>query len=506
MERMMETTTRESGRLVIVSNRLPVVFERGEDGLRTRPGSGGLVTALGPVLRDRGGIWIGWSGLPDSDHEEVHRRLSDTSRSAGYELRAVPLSAEELAQYYHGFANEILWPLFHDLHSHCNFDPSYWDAYRAVNQKFARHIQEAVLPDDFIWIHDYHLMRAASELRALGTRNPLGFFLHIPFPPPDIFLKLPWRFQILEALLAHDLIGFQTMRDKRNFIHCVRMLLPDVPVRTTGGFHLLRSDGREQRAGVFPISIDVQEFQRLAQSREVSESAWYIHEALPERQIVLGVDRLDYTKGIPSRLEAFRDLLRRYPEVRGDITLVQVVVPSRTDIPEYHGLKTEIERLVGEINGEFTSTGWIPIHYYFRHLTRGELLGYYRTAEIALITPIKDGMNLVAKEYVACNIEYNGVLILSEFAGAAAQLHRDALLVNPYDIRGTADAMHTAFTMPEEERRRRMRRLRATVRRYDIYRWVESFLDAAASRHLHDFPVVSEYVPQIDTRDLGVSI
>lgn len=498
------STTR--GRLVIVSNRLPVVFERGEDGLRTRPGSGGLVTALGPVLRDRGGIWIGWSGLPDDEQGEVEHLLDGSSASAGYALRSVPLTAEELELYYYGFANEILWPLFHDLQSHCNFDPVYWAAYREVNRKFAQHVAEAVGDEDFIWVHDYHLMLTGAELRERGLGNPLGFFLHIPFPPPDIFIKLPWRFNVLHALLDFDLLGFQTMRDKRNFVQCVRMLLPEIPVRAEGGFHVMQHHGRELRAGVFPISIDVREFRRLAASKEVSESAWYIHEALPDRQIVLGVDRLDYTKGIPYRLEAFRMLLRNHPDLRGRITLVQVVVPSRTDIPEYFDLKTKIERLVGEINGEFTTSGWVPIHYLFRHLTRGELLGYYRTAEIALVTPIKDGMNLVAKEYITCNLEGNGVLILSEFAGAAAQLHRDALLVNPYDIEGTAEALHVAFMMDHDERRRRMRRMRATVRRYDIYRWVESFLDAAASRHLHDFPMVSEYIPPYDTTELGVSI
>ena len=503
---MNGTSTTSGGRLVIVSNRLPVVFERTGSGLRSRPGSGGLVTALAPVLRDRGGIWIGWSGLPDTEQPEVEQLLGDTSSAAGYTLRSVPLTEAELELYYHGFANEILWPLFHDLQSHCNFDPAYWTAYREVNQKFARHITGTAAEDDFVWVHDYHLMLAGSALRELGMRNPLGFFLHIPFPPPDIFIKMPWRFHVLHSLLDFDLLGFQTMRDKRNFVQCVRMLLPEVPVRVEGGFHILQHHQREVRAGVFPISIDVREFQRLAASNEVSESAWYIHESLPDREIVLGVDRLDYTKGIPYRLEAFRDLLRRYPEVRERITLVQVVVPSRTDIPEYHDLKIEIERLVGEINGEFTTSGWVPIHYLYRHLTRGELLGYYRTAEIALVTPIKDGMNLVAKEYIACNIEYNGVLILSEFAGAAAQLHRDALLVNPYDIEGTADALYAAFTMDHDERRRRMRRMRATVRRYDIYRWVESFLDAAASRHLHDFPVVTEYIPPYDTTELGVSI
>ncbi|MBN1446579.1 MAG: trehalose-6-phosphate synthase [Bacteroidetes bacterium] len=482
-------------RLIIVSNRLPVVFERQDGALTFRSGSGGLVTALAPVLRDRGGMWIGWSGLSDSQQEEVNTVLKDSSTASGYELAAVPLSEEELELYYHGFSNEIVWPLFHDLQSHCHFVPEYWHAYQRVNRKFAEQVFAETRSTDYIWVHDYHLMSVAYELRTMGVNAPLGFFLHIPFPPPDIFIKLPWRFQILRALLEYDLIGFQTVRDKRNFIQCVRMLLKDVSVRSTGGFHLCTTEHREVRIGVFPISIDYNEFERLARSREVSEAAWYIHEDLPHQQIVLGIDRLDYTKGIPYRLKAFRNALRRFPELQESMTLVQVVVPSRTDIPKYNDLKVEIERLVSEINGEFTRSGWVPIHYIFRHLTRTELLAYYRTAEIALITPIKDGMNLVSKEYCACNIEKNGVLILSEFAGAVSQLQKNALLVNPYDIEGVAEALHQAFTMNYAERGRRMRQLRVTVKRNDIYHWVESFLGAAISRDLSDYPLMTEYIP-----------
>lgn len=492
-------------RLIIVSNRLPVVFERKEGILSFRSGSGGLVTALAPVLRDRGGMWIGWSGLPEDDHEEVQHVLQDSSIASGYDLAAVSLSEEDLELYYHGFSNEILWPLFHDLQSHCNFLPAYWHAYQHVNRMFAEHIFEHTRPSDYIWVHDYHLMNVAVELRGMGVESPLGYFLHIPFPPPDIFIKLPWRFQILRALLEYDLVGFQTMRDKRNFIQCVRMLLKDVSTRSMGGFHLCATEQREVRVGVFPISIDYDEFERLARSQDVSEAAWYIHEDLPHQQIVLGIDRLDYTKGIPYRLEAFRNALRRFPELRESMTLVQVVVPSRTDIPKYHDLKVEIERLVSEINGEFTRSGWVPIHYIFRHLSRTELLAYYRTAEIALITPIKDGMNLVSKEYSACNIENNGVLIMSEFAGAAAQLQKHALMVNPYDVEGVAEALHDAFHMNYDERGSRMRQLRSTVRRYDIYRWVESFLGAALSKNLSDYPVISEYIP--DQRpEFGTSV
>ncbi|PLX31109.1 MAG: trehalose-6-phosphate synthase [Ignavibacteria bacterium] len=493
-------------RLMIVSNRLPVVFQREDDRLTWRSGSGGLVTALAPVLRDRGGLWIGWSGLPSSDQDEVDDALSESSAATGYELKAVPLTEEELELYYHGFANEVLWPLFHDLQSHCNFQPEYWHSYLQVNRKFAMHIKRQLQAGDYIWVHDYHLMNVAAELRELELDTPVGFFLHIPFPPPDIFVKLPWRFHILRALLSYDLVGFQTMRDKRNFVQCLRMLMKEYPVRSTGGFHICSTEVRDVRIGVFPISIDYHDFERRARHKDVSEAAWYIHEHLQQQQIVLGIDRLDYTKGIPYRLKAFRNALRRFPELQESMTLVQVVVPSRTDIAKYNALKIEIESLVSEINGEFTRSGWVPIHYIFRHLTRTELLGYYRTAEIALITPIKDGMNLVAKEYCACNIEDNGVLILSEFAGTAAQLHKHALLVNPYDVEGVAEALRDAFSMPYDERAERMRQLRSSVRRYDIYRWVERFLEAAISRHLADYPVVAEYIPPDYGDDFGASV
>jgi trehalose 6-phosphate synthase len=390
----------------------------------------------------------------------------------------------------------VVWPLFHDLQSHCRFDPEYWEAYQEVNHTFAAVIAENTGPDDFIWVHDYHLMLAARELRRIGVASKLGFFLHIPFPPLDLFIKLPWRREILGALLQYDLIGFQTMRDRRNFIHCVRTLVGPVESCGRGQVCELHLGAEALRVGAFPISIDFGAFERDAASREVSESAWHIHENLPERQIVLGLDRMDYTKGIPYRLRAFRHLLANHPDIRGKITLVQVVVPSRRGIPEYEALKTEIERLVGEINGAFTDqTGWVPIHYSYRSLDRYELLGYYRAAEIALVTPLKDGMNLVAKEYCASSLEENCVLILSEFAGAAAELQRGALLVNPYDIVGVSDALRVAFHMPPSERHTRMHRMRQTIRKHDIFWWVDSFLTASIAKSLDNFPVVDEYVP-----------
>lgn len=484
-------------RLLIVSNRLPVVLTKKGRKWSAAPGSGGLVTALAPVLRNRGGLWIGWPGTVEASAKQLAKALAGATRQSGFTLKPVPLTREERDRYYFGMANEIIWPMFHDLFTRCSFDPTYWSSYQGVNRKFAEVITEQ-LNGDYIWVHDYHLMSVGQELRQMGVTESIGFFLHTPFPPLDVFMKLPWRFQILRALVSYDLIGFQTLRDRRNFTQCVRTLIRDASVRGKGQVLTLGLRDRDVRVGAFPISIDYREFAHLAGTKEVAEQAWTIRRHLPNSQIILGIDRLDYTKGIPERLRAFSNALIRYPELRERIVLIQIVVPSRRQIPEYQDLKAEIEGLVSEINGQFTRSGWVPIHYMFRSLDRRELLAYYRTAEIALVTPLKDGMNLIAKEYCASSPEEHCVLILSEFAGAAAQLQTGALLVNPYDEEGVADAIYDAFTMPIAERKRRMRKLRASVRKQDIYWWVNSFLEAAIAKRLNNFPIGEDYLPQIE--------
>jgi trehalose 6-phosphate synthase len=488
-------------RLTVVSNRLAIVVDKGGEGQwQVRPGSGGLVTALGPVLRDRGGQWIGWLGsnLREMlDQDTLNGLLEQGSRETGYSLKPVELSQEEIEKYYFGFSNEILWPLFHDLPSRCNFDPSYWRVYDQVNAKFAEVVAANTSEEeDYAWIHDYQLILVADHLKKMGVERRTGFFLHIPFPPLDGFIRLPWRFQILRALLQYDLVGFQTVRDRRNFMDCVRTLIPES--RFVGHGHVLRclTPERDILIGTFPISIDFKQFAEFASTKEVQDEAWIIHANLPDRQLILGVDRLDYTKGIPLRLQAFANALERYPDLRRKTSLIQVVVPSREEVPEYEALKSEIERLVGEINGRFTEVGWTPIHYIYRSLNRIELMAYYRTCEIALITPLKDGMNLVAKEFCACSIENNGVLILSDFAGAAAQLHHGALMVNPFDIEGMADVIHRACTMTVAERQRRMEKLRRSIQRYDIFRWVNAFLQAAVNQDLEEFPQAELFVPK----------
>jgi trehalose 6-phosphate synthase/phosphatase len=484
-------------RLVIASNRLPIILERIEGKWQLKPGSGGLVTAMAPVLRNRGGLWIGWPGT--QVYEDIQKPMSIASRNAGYSMKPILLNQDKVDLYYRGMANEVIWPLFHDLQSYCNFDPAYWRAYSNVNEKFAKVISDSTGSEDFIWVHDYHLMKVAQELRRLNVQSKTGFFLHTPFPPLDIFLKLPWRLQLLRALLAYDMIGFQTLRDRRNFVNCLRTLTKGIRTKGKGLVQRLKLGDRNIHVGSFPISIDFNEFSNLAKSKEVADHAWYIHEDLSNFKIILGIDRLDYTKGILNRIKAFRNALQRYPQIRHKVTLIQVVVPSRRTIPMYQELKTSIERLISEVNGQFTSSGWVPIHYIHRSLTKTELLAYYRTAEIALITPLKDGMNLVAKEYCASNVDGKGALILSEFAGAASELHKNAILVNPYNIEEVADAIYFAYKMKNKERKVRMKKLRRRIRRHDIYWWVNSYLQAAFSGKLDQFPLIDEYIPSLNS-------
>lgn len=473
-------------RLIVVSNRLPVSLCKEGECWHVETGKGGLITALAPVLRNRGGDWIGWTGA--GADVDLRAQLKGYSRQEGYSLHGVNLTEEEVHDFYHGFSNEVIWPLFHDFPSACNFHQAYFDAYLAVNRKFAQVVVGRSEEDDYVWVHDYHLMHLAQKIRKLGGERRTGFFLHIPFPSQDIFLKLPWRRQMLEALLEYDLIGFQTFRDRRNFIRCMSILFKDWRQYGRGPVVHLSNGIRTIKVGYFPISIDFREFSTLARTRESAELAERVASAFRRRTLVLGADRLDYTKGIPQRLLAFRALLKKYPQLRTKISLVQIVVPSRERVPEYQAMKHRIEGLVSEINGEYSEPGWVPVYYLYRSLSRDELIGYYRAASIAFVTPLRDGMNLVAKEFCACNVDGDGVVILSEFAGAAAQFQRGALLVNPYDVEGVADALYAACQMPPAERRRRMQKLKTTVRKYDIYWWVNSFLGAAFGKKLEDFP------------------
>ncbi len=483
-------------RLIVVSNRLPFALDStGEDLWTVTPATGGLVSAIEPVLRERGGTWIGWPGTAGEIPGEP---LAKATRHAGYKVVPVALSETERDEFYYGYSNEVIWPLFHDLQNFCNFEPGYWQAYKQVNVRYAEAIARSAQPDDFIWVHDYHLMYVAQALREQSVAQKLSaltFFLHIPFPPYDIFAKLPQQQRLLRALLQFDLLGFQTRRDVRNFIQCVRRLMLDVKILPRRQLQLIRFEKREIRVGHFPIGIDFTSFENGAKSETVEQGAQRLRVVFPGCQLILGSDRLDYSKGIPERLRAFRTALELHPELRGRVVLIQIVVPSRVEIPRYHEFKKRIDRLVGDINGRFSTSTWFPVQYHFRGLDRDDLLAHYRACDIAFITPLKDGMNLVAKEYCACRVEEDGVLILSQFAGAAEQLKPGAVLVNPYDVEEMADTILKAFRMNESERSTRMKRMRRGVREENVFWWVDSFLRSGAKLAAHSERIVRRRHP-----------
>lgn len=464
-----DNSTHSDQRLVLVSNRIPLSFTHEGGRLVAKTSSGGLVTALEPILREHGGIWLG--NVESEDTAELRSELEAATNDARFRYVPVSLTKEEQANYYEGFSNEVLWPLFHDLQSRCVFNPVYWEFYQRVNRKFADAVHAEAGTGDMIWVQDYQLLQVAHFLREHCPAAFLSFFLHIPFPSPDIFAKLPWRDEVLNGLLAYDFIGLQTGRDERNLVSCIRCFAPEVKVTGRGERRTAITDRRNVSISAVPISIDFEDFAKSAKSADVAKRAERIREEHVGRQIALGVDRLDYTKGIPERLRAFSTLFSRYREYRGKLSFIQIVVPSREGIQEYQDLLGEIERLVSSINGEFADRGWTPVHYIHRSVAREELLAYYRAADIAVVTPLKDGMNLVAKEYCAAHINNEGTLILSEFAGAMPELRSGAISVHPYDEIGIAHALRKAIDMPTEERRSRMLKLRRQIRKADIRVW-----------------------------------
>ncbi|HVT59402.1 MAG TPA: trehalose-6-phosphate synthase [Thermoanaerobaculia bacterium] len=496
-------------RLLVVSNRLPIVLEKKGASWTLKAGSGGLISALAPVLSHRGGLWIGWPGLALERGGAWESLMAEGFRERGYDLLPVLLTEDEVKGFYEGFSNAILWPLFHDLTGRCDFQPSYWYTYLEVNRKFAEAVLEQSRRDDFIWVQDYQLIHVAEFVRQQTAQRRIGFFLHIPFPPLDIFMKLPWRGQLLNAFLAYDLLGFQTARDRRNFLSCVEQLLDGVEIRRAkdGGLSEVRAGSRVMRVGTFPIGIDYKSFFDTARSDEVELRVEELRRRIGPFELVIGVDRLDYTKGLPERLQAFRNALQRFPELRERALLMQIVVPSREAVADYQALKGEIEQLVGEINGEFSTPGWVPVHYHYKSLTRRDLIALYRMGRAGFVTSLKDGMNLVAKEFCACQIDGRGALVLSEFAGAAAQLKNGALLVNPHDIEGMANALKTAFEMPAAERLRRMHLMQEVLRKQDIFWWVDCYLKAALGTVPKDFRTSKDqYMPLPGLDDSWVEV
>ena len=485
----MTSETQSSGtgeryRFVVAANRLPVdrvVDDDGTEGWRHSPG--GLVTALEPVMRANDGAWIGWAGAPDTDIEPFD--------NDGIRIVPVPLSADEIEEYYEGFSNDTLWPLYHDVIEHPTYHRDWWNAYRRVNRRFAEAAAAITEHDGVVWIQDYQLQLMPQMLRELRPDVTIGFFNHIPFPPVGIFAQLPWRAQVLDGLLGADVIGFQRHDDAADFLRAVRHIkgyttkggIVDVPVddpqapRSRRGITVRHVEARH-----FPISIDAEGFEEIARRPEVQARAREIRAGLGDpTTVLLGVDRLDYTKGIRHRIKAFGELVEDGRVSVEDVTLVQVASPSRERVDTYKTLRDEIELTVGRINGDLGVIGHQPISYLHHGYPREEMVALYLAADVMLVTALRDGMNLVAKEYVASRFDNDGVLILSEFTGAADEL-RQAVIVNPHDIGALKDAIVRAIEMPRRERSTRMRALRKRVHDNDVARWSRTFLEALA-RH-----------------------
>jgi trehalose 6-phosphate synthase/phosphatase len=455
-------------RLVMVSNRLPVTVNVDAGQVRLEHSAGGVATGLKGAHARGAGLWVGWPGdtsnLTEAQAHHVRREFD--------EQRIVPveLSTDEVTRYYEGFSNSVIWPLFHYLLDRVPLDANEWDTYYEVNRKFADEIARVHQPGDLIWVHDYQLMLVPGLLRERVPRARIGFFLHIPFPSFEVFRILPWRRQLLEGLLGADLIGFHTSAYARYCITALRHILDLEP-----NGQEVRYGGRTVRVGAFPMGIDVEQFGNLAASETVLREVAKIREQAGPKRILLGVDRLDYTKGIPRRLMAFERFLNVYPEWRDSVRFVQVGVPSRDNVENYRMFRKEVNELVGRINGTAGTVTDVPVHYLTRSVSREELVALFRAADVMLVTPLRDGMNLVAKEFIASRTDEDGVLVLSEFAGAADELG-EALLVNPYDIDACADAMARALTMTAAERGARMRALMRRVNANSIHAWTEHFV------------------------------
>ena len=466
-----------SSDFVVVANRLPIDQVRLPDGTTTwKRSPGGLVTALEPLLRKQHGAWIGWPGVADSDEEPI---VQD-----GLRLFPVRLSADDVAEYYEGFSNATLWPLYHDVIVKPIYRREWWDRYVDVNRRFAEATSRAAAPGATIWVQDYQLQLVPKMLRMLRPDLTIGFFLHIPFPPVELFMQMPWRTEIIEGLLGADLVGFHLPGGAQNFLILARRLVGANTSRGTVGvrsrFGEVQVGFRTVKVGAFPISIDSADLDTKARDRGIRQRAKEIRAELGNpRKVMLGVDRLDYTKGIDVRLRAFSDLLAEKRADRTDTVLVQLATPSRERVESYIEMREDIERQVGHINGEYGEIGRPVVHYVHRAIPRDDLIAFFVAADIMLVTPLRDGMNLVAKEYVACRSDLGGALVLSEFTGAAAEL-RQAYLCNPHHTDGVKLAIEQALDQSADEGKRRMRAMRRQVLAHDVDRWARSFLDALA--------------------------
>ena len=461
----------ERVKLVLISNREPYIHERTKRGIRCKVPTGGLVTALDPVMRNTHGTWIAWgSGSADMDVTDKNGIIMVPEDDPSYSLRRIWLTTKEVTDYYYGFSNRVLWPVCHLFQENAQFKREYWDAYKKVNNKFSEAALDELKDGGRVWVQDVHFNLVPAAIRDELPNVSIAYFWHIPFPPWEAFSCIPWRKELLMGLLGSDLIGFHTSAYVNNFLRTVKKEIPDVMINDDS----IELNERTTKVRSFPIGIDYAKYNELGGRQRIVKSASRLRKKMYLDHIILGVDRLDYTKGILNRLLAFERFLESNPRYIGKVSFIQVASPTRSIIAEYREMKRDIEENVGRINGRFQLPHWTPIIYISRHIPSDELLTLYKLADVGLVTPVIDGMNLVAKEYVSVNEK--GVLILSEFAGASEEM-KDAIIVNPHDINQTARAIFNALNMTEEERAKQSNALRKVVKDHDIYWWLDTFLN-----------------------------
>ena len=454
---------------IIVSNRLPIKISRDEnDELIYLPSEGGLATGLGSIYKQGGNIWIGWPGLPvnkTKEKDEICNHLRKENMSPVF------LTAAEIHDFYEGFSNETLWPNFHYFNQHTVYDEELWKAYKKVNRKFAKEIESNLEEGDTLWIHDYQLLLLPAMVREIKQNLSIGFFLHIPFPSYESFRLLPWRRELLNGMMGADFLGFHTYDDMRHFLSSVNRL---AGIGNSNG--QITVGNRPVLADALPMGIDYDKYANAAALPDTLDREVRYRTSLGEVKLILTIDRLDYSKGIPQRLLALERFLEENRDFHGGVSMLMVVVPSRDNVPKYAQLKDEIELLVGRINGKFGRINWTPIHYFYRSFPLNALSAFYRMAHVALVTPMRDGMNLVCKEFIASKLDKKGVLILSEMAGSSKELS-DAILINPNDIEQMVEAIKEALVMPEEEQISRMEIMQNSLKRYNIHAWVNLFME-----------------------------
>lgn len=459
----------EEHRIIIVSNRLPVKVEIKNDEWIYHPSEGGLATGLGSIYQKGNNVWIGWPGAY-VDNEKIWQIIKQDFEQQN--LHPIMLTEYEIEHYYDGFSNDTLWPLFHYFPTYANYSQEDWKVYQRVNKKFANAILEIAAPGDIIWIHDYQLMLVPELVRQALPDVSIGFFQHIPFPSYEVFRLIPWREKLLKGLLGADLIGFHTYDDVRHFMSAATRIVN----MQANANELVLEEERSVIVDAFPMGIDYNKYRENVFNSKTKRNENKLHQLMGDKKLILSIDRLDYSKGIPQRLQAYDMFLRKHPEFREKVIFLQLVVPSRDQVKQYITLKEEINRQVSDINAKYGTLSWQPIHYFYRSFPLEMLSALYAAADIALVTPLRDGMNLVCKEYIASRVSKTGVLILSEMAGASRELY-EAIIINPTNKEAVADAIYQALIMPEEEQMRRMELLQQTVEKFNIQHWITNFMD-----------------------------